>query len=468
MSSAMKIEIADLKSHVLELKGTIRTITSEQKKDKTSISALEKCVHELSVDLNKKKQMLEKQIELTKTVRNNIPQTPSLFENIKRQNQNGDRQQPKTQTLNIIPASTTEPKDTTDREKDRDRQVQNEIQINDTVINQIKDNQHPIVNTKDTNDSTAKSDTNKSVSENGVQREIESPSSKFEGNYSAAVTFKSNTEQTHDENTSSKDPTNDIKRFGTKRDLYMYFNEDGQPRFGRVSTQHVSETHSRDTTSEHGNENSYEQTDQNIEDDSENDYSSPPKQIPVRYTNRYQLSHLTNRNESKSKPQRYQNRTTNFPTKPSQHNENAHQTTDTNTYTKEKYTFNETASFGQKESEEPIFEGIVRRKTIRYYIGNIGQKSNRAGMIKFLKVYDVEPVGVRIIETFRGLLSAKITVYASDRYKMESGITWPKKMYCRRWYGMQQWNAKSEYDKNYNDNYNNDNYNNDYEASGVD
>ena len=94
--------------------------------------------------------------------------------------------------------------------------------------------------------------------ENRVQRELESPSSKFEGNYPAAVTFKSNTEQTHDENTSSKFPTNDIKRFGTKRDLYMYFNEDGQPRFGQVSTQHVSETHSRDTTSENGNENSYE------------------------------------------------------------------------------------------------------------------------------------------------------------------------------------------------------------------
>ena len=86
-------------------------------------------------------------------------------------------------------------------------------------------------------------------------------------------------------------------------------------------------------------------------------------------------------------------------------------------------------------------------------------------MIKFLKVYGVEPVGVRIIETLRGRLSAKITVYASDRYKLEFGITWTKKMYCRCWYGMQQWKAKSEYDKNYNDNYNNDNYNIDYEAS---
>ena len=137
----MKIEIEDLKSQVLELKGTIRTIASEQKKDKTSISAPENCIQELSVDLNETKQMLEKQIELTKTVRNNTTQTPSLFENIKRQNR--DRQQPKTQTPNIIPASTIEPKDTTDTEKDRDRQVQNEIQIKDTVINQIKDNQHP-------------------------------------------------------------------------------------------------------------------------------------------------------------------------------------------------------------------------------------------------------------------------------------------------------------------------------------
>ena len=58
-----------------------------------------------------------------------------------------------------------------------------------------------------------------------------------------------------------------------------------------------------------------------------------------------------------------------------------------------------------KKNQKNLY--IVRRKTIRYYIGNIGQKSNRAGMIKFLKVYGVEPVGVRIIETLRGRLSAK-------------------------------------------------------------
>ena len=54
----------------------------------------------------------------------------------------------------------------------------------------------------------------------------------------------------------------------------------------------------------------------------------------------------------------------------------------------------------------------------------------------------MEPVGVRIIQTTRGCLAAKITVYASDKYTIEADI-WPKKVYCRRWYGKQSWMAKS-------------------------
>ena len=82
----------------------------------------------------------------------------------------------------------------------------------------------------------------------------------------------------------------------------------------------------------------------------------------------------------------------------------------------------------------------MRRRTIRYYIGNIGAKSNRSGLVHFLKEYGVEPVGVRIITTSRGCLAAKITVYASDRDVVENAV-WPKKVYCRRWYGKQSWNA---------------------------
>lgn len=55
--------------------------------------------------------------------------------------------------------------------------------------------------------------------------------------------------------------------------------------------------------------------------------------------------------------------------------------------------------------------------------------------------HGVKPVGVRMIDTKRGSLAAKITVYATDRYIIESDI-WPKKMYCRQWYGKQRWSNK--------------------------
>ena len=61
-----------------------------------------------------------------------------------------------------------------------------------------------------------------------------------------------------------------------------------------------------------------------------------------------------------------------------------------------------------------MFEIVVRRKTIRYYDGTIGIKSNRAGLANFLKENGVEPVGVRMIETNRGNLAAKITFNSSE------------------------------------------------------
>lgn len=93
------------------------------------------------------------------------------------------------------------------------------------------------------------------------------------------------------------------------------------------------------------------------------------------------------------------------------------------------------------ESEKPIFESVVRRKTIRYYIGGISSDSNRAGLVQFMDEHGVKPVGVRMIDTNRGSLAAKITVYATDRHIIESDI-WPRKMYCRQWYAKQRWNNK--------------------------
>ncbi|MCG8079182.1 MAG: hypothetical protein JAY75_23540, partial [Candidatus Thiodiazotropha taylori] len=128
-----------------------------------------------------------------------------------------------------------------------------------------------------------------------------------------------------------------------------------------------------------------------------------------------------------------------------------------------RYTNLTTSKFNHTNEDEPVFESMVRRKTMRYYIGNIGQKSNRAGLINFLNNYGIEPVGVRVIETYRGHLSAKITVYASDKDTLESEIIWPKKMYCRRWYGSKQWNERLD-----NDNHYDENCNYEYDASSVD
>lgn len=102
--------------------------------------------------------------------------------------------------------------------------------------------------------------------------------------------------------------------------------------------------------------------------------------------------------------------------------------------------------FNPVEDEKPRFESVIRRRTIRYYVGGISLDSNRAGLIKFLDEHGVKAVGVRIIETRRNSLAAKITVYTADRHIIESDI-WPRKMYCRRWYGKEQWNAKFDYHK---------------------
>ena len=96
-----------------------------------------------------------------------------------------------------------------------------------------------------------------------------------------------------------------------------------------------------------------------------------------------------------------------------------------NTYDSEK------PHLSQTGCEEPVFESIVRRRTICYYVGNIGLQgsSNRAGLLQFLKEHGVFSIGVRMIEPHRGHRIAKITVNAFDRYTVEYGIPWPKKMY---------------------------------------
>ncbi|MEW8548806.1 MAG: hypothetical protein AB2693_35350 [Candidatus Thiodiazotropha sp.] len=460
--SSMKIEIAELKAQVLELKGTINVMKSEQTNNKASISALEKCVRDLSSDLSMTKQLLEKHTESANKVQNSNPQTPSLFENLRRQKQNEAQQQLKTDISNKVSASSIDlnTKSNTETSQNHIQVLNGEVSTKNKATVQDKDNQTHIQNSRDTNTFTSENKINDSASTNSAVSDTKASSNKFDGNYVAAL--KSNLEQNGTENTSSRGTSNlsETRHIGN-RDLYMYYNEDGLPRFGR-SKQNVPVSDPVSGTNDDASP--YEQIHQSAIDESESEY--PYERIEVRTTNRYEQHNYKNRNENKVRMQQQRQTIKEYTNlRPSDNNNENISQKATKTNAKNLYTSNETPVFSHMDSEEPIFEGIVRRRTVRYYIGNIGQKSNRLGLIKFLNDYGIEPVGVRIIETYRGHLSAKITVFASDSSIVESCITWPKKMYCRRWQGVQQWNARSDYTSN---NYYEDNYYHENETGGVD
>ena len=89
---------------------------------------------------------------------------------------------------------------------------------------------------------------------------------------------------------------------------------------------------------------------------------------------------------------------------------------------------------------------------MRYYVGGIATYSNRAGLIDFLKTNGIEAAAVKLIDTNRGSLAAKLTLYQSDSEKVESRHFWPGKMYCRRWYSETQWQSKFSNGGNYDNN----------------
>ena len=86
-----------------------------------------------------------------------------------------------------------------------------------------------------------------------------------------------------------------------------------------------------------------------------------------------------------------------------------------------------------------VFEGVVRRRTRRFYVGGIGVKSTAEGLGKFLKEYGIDPLSIKFLHSKRNCLSAKLTVYNSDCNTVEKNVTWPKGVYVRRWYGNQSW-----------------------------
>ena len=439
ISTTMKLELAELKSQILELKGTVNTLKSERNKDKHVIKELETCMQELKQDLITTKQLLEKQ---QKTHLINTPGTPSLFESIKRQKQKDEQQQQQQVTMNKTAApvngqtENVQSKSGQDSRQSTDKlNATDKISLDPKVDNKLKSQncQSTSATTKTTKDSNLNDD---------KQNETKTTDNTFDGNYGAAL--KSNLKQTPNDNTNANyiDLTNESEpgQFGANSDLFVYIAENGRRRFGRRPKQNNTQ---KDDTSD--SVTTGKQTHQLSYPD---DHShSEPRQIPVHQTNRFQHNEFREKNETKS---HYQSRTIKHINQNQGYQNDNYKSTDT--YSNEH----------NHSAEQPRFEGIIRRKTIRYYIGNIGSKSNRTGLIQFLKEYGIEPVGVRIIETNRGHLSAKITVFAADKYTIESCISWPKKTYCRRWYGVEQWNTRTE-----NDNYDYNHYN-DYGASSVD
>ena len=72
------------------------------------------------------------------------------------------------------------------------------------------------------------------------------------------------------------------------------------------------------------------------------------------------------------------------------------------------------------QEEEAIFESVPSRRTQRYYVGGISKDSNKAGLLLFLKSKRIYPESVKLIDTNRGTIAAKLTVYKSDCEQIES------------------------------------------------
>lgn len=105
----------------------------------------------------------------------------------------------------------------------------------------------------------------------------------------------------------------------------------------------------------------------------------------------------------------------------------------------------------QKDTDEPVFQSVRSRRTRRYYVGGIATYSNRAGIIEFLKSKHVEPASIKLIDTKRGSLAAKLTIYQSDCDIIENRHFWPRRVYCRRWYSEASWKSKLNENQDTND-----------------
>ena len=95
-----------------------------------------------------------------------------------------------------------------------------------------------------------------------------------------------------------------------------------------------------------------------------------------------------------------------------------------------------------EQNAGPIFESVQPCRTSRYYVGGISLNSNRDGMFEFFKVRNIKPVSIKLIDTKRNSLAAKITIDRHDCPTIEDKQFWPRGMYCRRWYSEMEWESK--------------------------
>ena len=390
--NSVRIEIAELKSQMLELTATINNLKEEQIKYKSSIAKLEKEVTDLKTKQTVVDDKLAKNVmEAPKLQTDKANKIPSLFENIRheqhdpvdsyqtrskdysanllnsknidsdiRRSQNTENNPPKASNKGMKKDGVTyvEKVECNSKENTSQARIEQKNIVKDDLTNHRKEitEYEPESRKTDTRDHEANKtkDALKHVSNH--QRTFENPKTR--------------------ETKVGKDG------------LTFYYTDEGMPRFTRSKQ---------------------------FADSSERANPPPQSKINVHITNRH--SEQTYRREEQYKAG------------------------SSNPYRKQTTINSNNTSCNAYESEKPIFESVVRRKTIRYYIGGISSDSNRAGLVQFMDEHGVKPVGVRMIDTNRGSLAAKITVYATDRYIIESDI-WPKKMYCRQWYGKQRWGNK--------------------------
>ena len=373
--NSIRLEIAQLKAQVLELKSIVNTLKTEQNQDKSKILTLETSVSGLKLELSKVESTTNKNSKTEKTISVENPKIESLFENIK--------QKAKYQsTANNTSENMTNQTTTTKRDVNKDQNSPKVTTESNVLAECNKERTLPQAPKRSSYSETIQGSTD-------VSRKSSSE------NY-AAICKKDKKTSDADNSTEPSNINNGnvesqkkSMQFG-KRNLRLCYTSDGQPRFTRSNTPL--------------------------------DINMPGNQGE---TSNIKV-HITERNNHET----YKASTCNTKNQPRQFKNQAQN---------DHYN----APFKAKYDEQPVFESVNRRRTIRYYIGGISKDSNRAGLIDFLEYYGIKPAGVRMIETRRNSLSAKLTINSSDRHVIESEI-WPKGMYCRRWQGQQKWNERFE------------------------